>query len=61
MSATAGKLIVASGEMLVEERHLPFGARFFPKPYSESALVEAMIDMHAGANGRSVDSSAAGA
>ena len=36
------KLIVASGKMLVDESHLPHGAHFFPKPYSDSVIVEAM-------------------
>jgi CheY-like chemotaxis protein len=36
------KLIVASGKTIVEEGHLPAGARFFAKPYDDGALVEAM-------------------
>jgi two-component system, response regulator PdtaR len=43
------KLIVASGKMLVEERPLPRGARFFPKPYMENSIVEAMQSMLADA------------
>ena len=39
------KLIVVSGRMAIEERHLPVGARFFGKPYSEAAIVEAMLGM----------------
>lgn len=39
------RLIVASGKALLDESHLPSGARFFPKPYSESALVGAMTEM----------------
>jgi CheY-like chemotaxis protein len=39
------KLIVTSGKMTVDENHLPVGARFFRKPYDESAIVEAMIGM----------------
>ena len=31
--------------MTVDENRLPAGARFFPKPYDESAIVEAMIGM----------------
>src|SRR5579863_1733205 len=55
------RLIVVSGKTLVEERHLPLGARFFPKPYDESALVAAMVDLLAGANGGRAEPSAAGA
>ena len=39
------KLIVTSGKMTIDESHLPVGAKFFPKPYNESALVEAMRGM----------------
>ena len=39
------KLIVTSGKMTVDENYLPVGARFFRKPYDESAIVEAMIGM----------------
>src|SRR5579864_2524198 len=45
------RLIVVSGKTLVGESHLPLGARFFPKPYDESALVAAMIDLLASASG----------
>jgi CheY-like chemotaxis protein len=45
------RLIVVSGKTLVKESELPFGARFFPKPYDESALVVAMIDLLVGASG----------
>jgi hypothetical protein len=31
--------------MTVDENHLPVGAKFFPKPYNESAIVEAMRGM----------------
>jgi CheY-like chemotaxis protein len=37
------KLIVASGKSIVEESHLPAGARFFSKPYDDGAIVEAMM------------------
>jgi hypothetical protein len=48
--------------MLIEARHLPIGARFFAKPYSESALVDAMSDMLAVSNvGRAAPPSAPGA
>jgi two-component system, response regulator PdtaR len=39
------KLIVASGKAVVDESHLPAGARFFPKPYSDSTIVGAMMSM----------------
>ena len=39
------KLIVTSGKMTIDESHLPMEARFFPKPYNESAIVEAMRGM----------------
>lgn len=39
------KLIVASHDGAVSERRLPVGAKFFPKPYSESTLAQAMIDL----------------
>jgi two-component system, response regulator PdtaR len=38
------KLIVASGE-LIADGHLPPGAQFFHKPYSDGAIIEAMIGM----------------
>jgi CheY-like chemotaxis protein len=46
------KLIVASGEVIADESHLPAGARFFHKPYSESTIVGAMVAMLSDANGR---------
>jgi two-component system, response regulator PdtaR len=39
------KLIVASGKVIADESHLPAGARFFSKPYRDSAIVGAMIAM----------------
>jgi two-component system, response regulator PdtaR len=39
------KLIVASGKAILDESHLPAGARFFPKPYSDSTIVGAMMSM----------------
>jgi CheY-like chemotaxis protein len=39
------RLIVASGRTALDESHMPPGARFFPKPYSDSVIVEAMIGM----------------
>jgi DNA-binding NtrC family response regulator len=46
------KLIVTSGKFTVDESHLPMGSTFFPKPYDESAIVEAMIGMLSKANGQ---------
>jgi len=37
------KLIVTSGKTIVSESHLPTGTRFFPKPYNDSVIVEAMM------------------
>jgi two-component system, response regulator PdtaR len=45
------KLIVASGKVKVDESHLPAGARFFPKPYSQSTIVRAMMGMLSDATG----------
>jgi hypothetical protein len=45
------KLIVASGKTIVDATHLPTGARFFPKPYCDNAIVDAMIGMLADADG----------
>jgi two-component system, response regulator PdtaR len=39
------KLIVVSGKLVIEQQELPPGARFFPKPYSETFIVEAMTGM----------------
>jgi two-component system, response regulator PdtaR len=39
------KLIVASGKAIIGEGHLPPGARFFPKPYSEDTMIKAMTAM----------------
>jgi two-component system, response regulator PdtaR len=39
------KLIVASGKAILDESRLPAGARFFPKPYSDSTIVGAMMGM----------------
>jgi two-component system, response regulator PdtaR len=46
------RLMVASGKAIVEENHLPAGARFFPKPYSEITIVGAMIAMLSDASAR---------
>jgi CheY-like chemotaxis protein len=39
------KLIVASGKAILEESSLPEGSRFFPKPYSDHAIADAMACM----------------
>lgn len=36
------KLIVASGNQILEESSLPFGSRFFSKPYNDHAIADAM-------------------
>ena len=36
------KLIVASGAAILEESSLPFGSRFFPKPYDDQTITDAM-------------------
>jgi CheY-like chemotaxis protein len=36
------KLLVASGMMILKESEFPEGAKFFPKPYSERNIVEAI-------------------
>jgi CheY-like chemotaxis protein len=36
------KLIVASGETILEESSLPMGSRFFSKPYDDLKITEAM-------------------
>jgi FixJ family two-component response regulator len=43
------KLIVVSGKVVIDPQQLPWGAKFFPKPYRETAIVEAMTGMLAGA------------
>jgi CheY-like chemotaxis protein len=39
------KLIVVSGKIVVDPHEIPLGARFFPKPYRETSIVEAMTGM----------------
>jgi two-component system, response regulator PdtaR len=39
------KLVVASGNLIDEQSQLPAGAKFFPKPYQDSVIVEALIQM----------------
>jgi two-component system, response regulator PdtaR len=43
------KLIVVSGKVVIDPQELPSGAKFFPKPYRETSIVEAMTGMLAGA------------
>lgn len=49
------RLIVASGQTVLEEGQLPHGARFFRKPYDDSSIVEAisvmLVDGTSGATG----------
>ena len=47
------QLIVASGRTIVEQSHLPEGARFFRKPYSDDDLVQSITHMIAGTGGGS--------
>jgi two-component system, response regulator PdtaR len=49
------KFIVASGKTIVDESHLPAGARFFSKPYDGGAIVETMIRMLPDPNGEHAD------
>jgi two-component system, response regulator PdtaR len=42
------KLIVVSGKVVIDSQELPAGARFFPKPYRETSIVEAMVGMFSG-------------
>jgi two-component system, response regulator PdtaR len=42
------KLIVVSGKLVIDSQELPPGARFFPKPYRETSIVEAMVGMFSG-------------
>lgn len=39
------KLIVASGNAILEESSLPTGSRFFSKPYDDHAIRDAMADL----------------
>ena len=36
------KLIIASGAAILEESSLPSGSNFFPKPYNDHAIADAM-------------------
>jgi len=35
-------LLVASGKAILDQSHLPTGAKFFPKPYGERTIVDAL-------------------
>ncbi|NKL20654.1 response regulator [Rhizobium leguminosarum] len=39
------RLIVASGEAILEESNLPTGSRFFSKPYDSHAITDAMAHL----------------
>ena len=39
------QLIVASGKAILDESHLPTGAKFFPKPYGERTIVDAILGL----------------
>ena len=42
------RLIVVSGKVVIDPQELPPGAKFFPKPYRETSIVEAMVGMFSG-------------
>jgi|SRR5271165_6774112 len=39
------KLIVVSGKREIPSKELPAGTKFFPVPYNETSIAEAMADM----------------
>jgi CheY-like chemotaxis protein len=39
------KLLVASGNAILEESSLPTGSRFFQKPYEDHAIADAMTSL----------------
>jgi CheY-like chemotaxis protein len=39
------KLVIVSGNVVVEQSQLPAGAKFFRKPYRHSVIVEALMEM----------------
>jgi two-component system, response regulator PdtaR len=43
------KLIVVSGKVAIDSQEIPPGAKFFPKPYRETSIVQAMTGMLSGA------------
>jgi CheY-like chemotaxis protein len=42
------KLIIASGNAILEESSLPFGSRFFSKPYDDLSITDAIARLLAG-------------
>jgi two-component system, response regulator PdtaR len=42
------KLIVASGAAILEESSLPGGSKFFPKPYDDQTITDAMARLLSG-------------
>lgn len=42
------KLIVASGKAILDQSHLPEGARFFSKPYVGRSITDAIIELISG-------------
>ena len=42
------KLIVVSGKIAIDAAELPIGAKFFPKPYRETTIVDAVARMLGG-------------
>lgn len=42
------KLLVASGNAILQESHLPMGSRFLAKPYDQHAIADAMAHLLAG-------------
>lgn len=44
------RLLVASGNAILEESSLPTGSRFFPKPYDDHAITDAMAHLLSGEN-----------
>jgi two-component system, response regulator PdtaR len=45
------KLIVASGKSVVEESQLPWGVKFFSKPYDEGVIIQTILGILSEANG----------
>ena len=39
------QLIVASGKAILEEKQLPHGSKFFPKPYDDDSIVQEITRM----------------
>jgi two-component system, response regulator PdtaR len=48
------KLIVVSGKKAIAPAELPAGAKFFPKPYRERTIVDAMTGMLSDADGNAL-------